>query len=207
MRKCFFAPSRTNWLPELDNSETEPFIVTVDSGNCKINEICDDPNFPFNRQPHSHKFKSAAWKCKIAVATHSDNMVWVNGPWKGEQNDMFMSSQGQEEALEMGQLDSLLQLVAPGKFICDQDCIGFSDQAHLEKAAFEHNDDLEELKEFKACACGHHETVNERIKQHKNVSQVFCHSEIQHELAFKAICLVVQCYIDLGISFPLDSHW
>ena len=78
-------PSRIHWFDELDDPESQPFVVTVDGIDCKINEIRNQhPQCNFDPQLHSHKFKSAAWKCEMAVAIHSDNIVWVNGPWKGQ---------------------------------------------------------------------------------------------------------------------------
>ena len=207
-KMALMMPSRIHWLESLDDPAGFPFVVTVDGVDCKINEIRNDhPEFPFDPKLHSHKFKSAAWKYEIAVAIHSNNIVWVNGPWKGGRNDKTVLSEGQEEAQQMGIIDSLLQLVAPGKFIvCDRGYIKFSDPDYLEKVAFKHDDDDDDLKAFKGRVCARHETVNALLKEYQILSQTFRHSKQQHEMAFKAACYLVQCHFDMDVKFLIDSY-
>ena len=199
-------PSRIHWLDRFNDPDSEPFIATVDGTDCKVWEPRKThPDFQFDPGMFSHKFKRAAWKYEVAVAIFSDNIVWVNGPWRGGKGDKEILIDGNEEAMELGNVDSILGMMLEGKFIiCDR---GYrTSQANLlQKLAYRRDDDPPEIAQFKARVLCRHESVNARIKQFRILSDTFRNNKRKHELAFKAVCLIVQYHLDMDVGFLYDA--
>ena len=145
--------------------------------------------------------------CQDHCVDELELMKLCGNLWTGGRNDKTMLSQGQEEALDLGHIDGLLQMVVPGKFVvCDRGYTKFSDPEYLNKVAFKHRDDDDDLKEFKGRVCARHESVNALLKEHQILFQTFRHSKHQHEMAFKAVCLLVQMHFDMAIKYLFDSY-
>ena len=186
---------KIKWIDRFNDPDAEIFLVTVDGVDCRTWEKRDHPTMPFDKKLHSHKFKHAALKYEIAVAIYSDHIVWVNGPFRGGKHDLTILREGEEDTNE-----SLLERIPQGKFMVADRGYRTGSEQELRKIAFKRNDDPIELKRFKARATCRHETVNARIKQFNAVAETFRHGKDKHEMAFKAICVIVQYHLDLGIA-------
>jgi hypothetical protein len=203
---CLLMPSRIHWLERFDQEDSEAFIATIDGIDCKVWEPRKNhPDYHFDPGMYSHKFKRAAWKYEIAVAIFSDNIVWVNGPWRGGKGDLGVLIDGQEEALELGLIDSILVLMIDGKFLIADRGYKTSEAHLMDKIAYRRNDDPEELARFKARVLSRHETVNSCLKQFRILSDTFRNKKEKHEIAFKAVCLIVQYHLDMNIGFLFDA--
>ena len=188
-------PAKTFWPDSLNDPEEPGFVATVDGVDCRIWEKRDHPNFPLDEKLCSHKFNHAALKCEIAVAVCEDKIVWVNGPWMGSKHDLAVLREGQADGS-----GSLLDLIVEGKMIVADRGHRTSNRAELKKIAFKRNDDQPALKKFKARATCRHETVNARLKQFRCLSDTFRHGEDKQEAAFKAVCVIVQCHLDMDVG-------
>jgi hypothetical protein len=149
---------------------------------------------------HSHKFAHAAWKYEIAVAIYSDHIVWVNGPFKGGKHDLTMLREGREDGS-----GSLLDKAVDGKWIVGDRGHKTSKEEEMEKIAYKRNDDPCALKRFKARVGCRQETVNSRVKAFASMDATFKHGKERHESAFKAVIVIVQHHMDMGVAalFPV----
>ena len=192
-------PTKIRWQDRFDDPDAEIFILSLDGVDCRTNEKRDHPLFPFDPQQHSHKYKHAALKYEIALAIYSDHIVWVNGPFKGSKHDLTILREGQEDGS-----GTLLERIPEGKLMTADRGYKTGRPEEMHKVAFKRDDDPIELKRFKGRVQSRHETVNSRIKQFECVAQTFRHGEEKHEAAFKAVCVIVQYQLDLGITMLFD---
>lgn len=195
---CGLLVEKIKWLERFSDPDAEVFIVTVDGIDCRCWEKRNHPTMPFDKKAHSHKFSHAAYKYEIAVAVYSDHIVWVNGPFKGGKHDLTIFRQGKDGE------GSLLDKIPDGK-------MGMADRgyktgidAEILKIAFKRNDDPIALKRHKGRGTCRQETINARIKSFKCISDTFSHTEQQHEWAFKAVCVIVQYHLDMGVAVLYD---
>lgn len=194
-RICALLPTKIRWQDRFDDPEAEIFVVTVDGVDCRTHEKRDHPLFPFDKQRHSHKFAGAALKYEIAVAIYSNHIVWVNGPFKGGKHDLTILREGQGDGS-----GSLLDMIPQGKLLVTDRGYKTGKEDEMRKIAYKRDDDPIELKRFKGRVTCRHETVNSKIKQFECVSQIFRHGEEKHEMAFKAVCVIVQYHLDMGVA-------
>ena len=186
---------KIKWQDRFDDPDAEVFLVTVDGVDCRTWEKRDHPTMPFDKKLHSHKFKHASLKYEIAVAIYSDHIVWVNGPFRGGKHDLTILREGQED-----NSGSLLERIPEGKFMITDRGYRTGSVEEMKKIAYKRNDDPIQLKRHKGRATCRHETVNARIKQFQAVAETFRHGKDKHEMAFKAICVIVQYHLDLGVA-------
>jgi len=68
------------------------------------------------------------------------------------------------------------------------------------KIAYKSNEDPRPLRQLKARIMCRHETLNARIKDYMMMRETFRHTDEQHEIAFKAILVVIQYELDMGFT-------
>ena len=183
------SPTKIKFLDrwsDADDPHCELFVVGIDGTDCKTWERKHE-TFPMDRQLMSHKFNHAALKCEIAVATHEDKIVWVNGPFAGGRHDLTIFRE-----------DGLKDAMPDGK-------IGALDRGHQTSKPDEVNvlatpqmGDNPEIHRFMSRVRCRTETAMGRLKAFKALSDMFRHGEEKHEWCFKACAVIVQCQIDHG---------
>lgn len=192
-------PSKIKWMPELDDPNGAIFIVSVDGVDCKTNERRDHPVFNVNNKRCSHKFRHAALRYEIAVAIHDEKIVWVNGPFIAGKTDITILREGQKDGS-----GSLLDRITVGKMLVADRGYQTSKPNEIGKMAFKRNEDPSSLQKFKGRVTCRQETINSRLKQYKTMSETFRQSDDVHEIAFKAVCVIIQYQLDAGAAFLYD---
>lgn len=182
-------PTKIDFLDRWDdpNDETcEMFIVGVDGTDCKTFERKHDV-FPMDRQLMSHKFNHAALKYEIGVAIYENKIVWVNGPFPGGRHDLtIFREDGLKERMPEGKIAVLDRGYQTSK----------PDEVNM-LATPQLGDNLEMHRFMSRVRC-RTETVMDRLKEYKCLSEMFRHPANKHEWAFKACAVMVQYKIDHG---------
>lgn len=174
--------AKVKWDPDFDRLDTEIFIISVDGKDFRIWEP-KHPERPYDKDYSSHKYsKKAALRYEIALSLKHSRIVWISGPHKaGLESDLGIFNSG------------LKKKILPGKkAVCDGTYKG---SAMLAKP-----DCLEskELKNFKSRARNRQETINRRLVSYKALATTFTHGIDNHELAFKAVVVMVQTQMEHG---------
>ena len=172
------------WLPQLDDPNSENFILSVDGTDFRVWE----PKHPtLNQDPRqmSHKFKHAALKYEIAVSTVRSKICWISGPHRGGKHDLAIFREG------------LKHRIAPGKKLnVDR---GYRSSRLTETMLAPPNEmDSPELHNFKSRGRLRGETLNGRLKKYEILNQTFRHGRDKHKLAFEAVIVCVQYHMDNG---------
>ena len=124
---------------------------------------------------------------EIGVAIYEDKIVWVNGPFPGARHDMtIFREDGLKERMPQGKIAVLDRGYQTSK----------PDEVNM-LATPQMNDDPEVHKFMSRVRC-RTETVMGRLKSFKILSEMFHHGPEKHEMAFKAVAVIVQCHIDHG---------
>ena len=86
----FFDLLQIIWPTELvDSLEVPTVLFSVDGVHCRIQE---PSNGIYTRDPayFSHKHKTAAYNYKLILSVHTNQLVWMNGPYPAGRNDITM---------------------------------------------------------------------------------------------------------------------
>ena len=170
------------WPTDLiDSLEVPTILFSIDGTHCQIQEPKHETH---TRDPayYSHKFKRAAYNYKLVISVHTNQLVWMNGPFPAGKNDLSVF---QTKGLR-NKMKANLRLVADG---------GYTGEAHL---LTPNQYDNQALKGFKSRARARHETFNSRIKVFKALAVPFRHKLDRHKCTFEAVCVLVQYQLENG---------
>jgi hypothetical protein len=136
---------------------------------------------------YSAKNNKAGLAYEIAVAIYHDKICWINGPFPAGKNDLrFFRKEG-----------GLMSKIPEGRqTIGDQGYVGEPD-----KVATRNEFDTPEVREQKKRAKARQETVNEKLKTFKIVSETFRtkgKERLRKHQAVTEACLVI-------IQYELDN--
>jgi len=138
---------------------------------------------PFDRRFYSHKFKSAGVRYEVAVAIHSGDIVWINGPFKaGQWPDIRIFRRG------------LMRMLEPGEMV-EADA-GYRGEINRVRIPTQYSSIAE--RQAKALARARHETINTLFKNWGITKTRFRHPLRRHQPAFKAIVCLTQMGFNAG---------
>ena len=192
-------PLKIRWLERFEDPNAEKFIVSIDGVDFRKNENRKHPTEPMDRQEMSHKFKHAAYKWEVAVALYSNHIVWVNGPFKGGENDLTILRNGQPDGS-----GNILDLIPEGKWAMTDRGYRTDVPEEMSKIGYKRDDDPVQLKRYKGRGTSRGETINARIKEFESMSKTFRHGDAEHTAAFKAVVVTVQYHLDMGVKTLFD---
>ncbi len=174
--------SQIIWPTDLiDSLEVPTALFTIDGVHCRIQEPSHE-NFTRDPAHFSHKHKTAAYNYELVISVHSNQLVWMNGPFPAGGNDITVfKTRGLKD-----RMSSNLHIIADN---------GYPGKPNL---LIPNRDDSQAVKKFKSHARARHETFNCRIKVFKALSQTFRHNLKRHQSAFEAVCVLVQYQIECG---------
>ena len=81
---CFIALLKEKKIVFDDFDDDEVFWVSVDGVHCRIYEPRKNPSTKW----YSHKCNGASLTYELAVALHSNRLVWIRGPSPASQHDI-----------------------------------------------------------------------------------------------------------------------
>ena len=178
---------KIEWLESFSDPDSEAFIITVDGTDCRIWEKQHE-TFPVDTKLCSKKFNHAAFKYEIALAIHHNKIVWVNGPFKaGGMHDITVFREG-----------GLKDKMPNDKWMIADRGYTTSKPDEVTMIAFPNSADSKELALFKSRARARHESLNGRLKMFDCLNNTFRHSSEKHQIAFEAVCVLVQYQLDNG---------
>ena len=179
-RICALEPSKIQWGPFGD----ENFIVSIDGMHCPIYEVRTDPSSKW----YSHKFNGPGLCYELAIAIHSNNVVWLNGPFPASTHDITIFRSALNPPL------GLMAKIPNGKR-----AIGDSGyKGEPTKVSITREDDEPEVKKFKGRIKSRQENFNGRLKNFRVLVLPFRHGHDNHRNAFAACCIGMQFEIENG---------
>jgi hypothetical protein len=145
----------------------------------------------------SHKFRYAGLRYKFAVCILTGSIVWINGPFPcGDWNDLKIFKWG------------LMHMLDPNE--CVEANAGYSgeDPIHVHSAARVnlHNMRNKQIRKMRDRVRARHETVNNRLKYFKVLSEQFHHDDLGlHSICFYACAVLTQIAFENGHPpFPVN---
>jgi DDE superfamily endonuclease len=159
-------------------------FATIDGIHCQILEPrVNDPG------PHwwSHKSNGPAVTYELVIHTRKQQLMWIKGPKPAATKDITMTREP----------DGILGKIPDGKKI-------IGDKAYRgepDKISAPNPHDSLVSSTYKSRARSRHETFNKRIKDFQIISQPFRNMLDKHQIAFEAICVLVQ--YDIETDNPL----
>lgn len=158
-------------------------IATVDGVHCRIFEPRLDPG----TQWYSHKVNGPALGYELAVDMHSNQLVWINGPFPAGESDItvFRKPDGLKDKIPHGK-----------KVVADKGYRGEPD-----KISVPNTHDSLIASDYKKRARSRHETFNQRIKSFNIMKEQFRHGVARHQIAFEVVCILIQ--YDIENDHPL----
>ena len=179
-RICALEESKIKWGPFGD----EHFIVSVDGTHCPILEVRTNPSSKW----YSHKFNGPGLCYELAIAIHTNNVVWLNGPFPASTHDI---------TIFRSELNPPLGLMA--KIPYGKRAIGDSGyKGEPDKISIAREDDEPEVKKYKGRVKSRQENFNGRLKNFRILSIPFRHGHNNHRNAFVACCIGMQFEIENG---------
>jgi hypothetical protein len=174
------------WLKCLDDPNMARLCITVDGVEMKTWEF-KHPFFPRDTKNKGPKTGGCAVKYEIGLSVHHQQVVWINGPFKGSESDITIF---REKGLK-GKL-------APGKKIIADRGYETTRPGEQEMVSTPNGHDPKQLKKFKSRARSRHETFNGRVKEYHCMSETFRNGKEKHKICFEAICVIIQYQMDHG---------
>ena len=157
------------------------WIMSVDGTHCWIAEP-GHPIWSQNSEYFSHKFNKAGINYELGIALSSQNLIWMNGPYKAGTNDVSIFK-------DKGLKDCLLLLGK--KAIGDAGYNG-----HQQCCSTPNPNDTDEVKKFKSRALKRHESFNGMTKVFQSISGRYRHPIGKFPIVFEAICVICQYKIE-----------
>lgn len=183
-RICQLEQSKIKWGPFGD----ETFIVSVDGIHCRIQEPRCDPSSKW----YSHKFHAAGLGYELAIAIHSNQLAWINGPFPASKHDITIFRGLAGETPEPG----LISKIPPGKRGVGDS--GYSGEPN--KMSITHEGDSPEVKKHKGRVKSRQENFNGRLKNFRILNLPFRHGRGNvmeaHRKAFVSCCICIQFEIE-----------
>ena len=138
------------WEDELNDPDTETFILSVDCTDLRTWEPSSHPFLNIDKKEMSHKHNHAAKKFEIALSLFRPQIAFISGPHSGGTHDLTVFRQ----RLKYRILDGKLVIADRGYQTSKEDERMFSLPNLL---------DPSELYNFKSRACLHHEKLNDHF--------------------------------------------
>ena len=187
------------WDKDLDDPNTERFIVSVDGVDFEIWEK-KHRLFNQNKKMCSKKHNGAGLKYEIAMSTFKSKCVWIRGPFRGGKHDIsiYRGDENEEDAeirheLGLPPYEALQDKIKPGKYVnADR---GYQSGKGI---APPNPSDPKDLAKFKSRGRARHETFNGRLKFYGVLRDCFRHGLHKHKSAFEAVAVTVQYQMDAG---------
>lgn len=167
-------------LPALNNEEEEIMFATIDGVHCRIFEPSKEPSPKW----YSHKFQGPAVTYEIVIHIRSQRVLWINGPFPAAEHDI-------EVARKIG---GVLERIPPGKRLIGDG--GYRGEPNQITTPNIHDSLI--VKDYKNRARARHETFNKRVKDFQITRQEFRSAVEKHQVAFEAVCIIVQYDIENG---------
>ena len=189
-------PQRVAWPEEwMDpNAETPVFLVTVDGVHCKVFEPMNG-TYSKNPKYYSHKFNQSALCYEIAISVFDNQVVWVNGPFRGGKGDRDIFRTGDVEDPDR---KALQEMIIDGKKVIADSAYKAKDLPMITVARDGHT---KETAKFISRAKTRQESFNGKMKNFNILSETFRHGIHKHKTCFEA-CLVI-CTYQIERSAPL----
>ena len=92
------------WEDELDDPDTQHFIISVDCTDLRTWEPSSHPFYNIDKKEMSHKHKHAAKKFEIALSLFSSQIAWISGPHSGGTHDLIVFCGGLKMMIMHGKL-------------------------------------------------------------------------------------------------------
>ena len=197
-------PAVIKWDDSLGDPDKSPFVGTTDCTDCGMWEKSARHHFNTDKSCCSKKKNRAGLKHETVLDTTQSKCLSVVGPHKAKEHDMnAFREETKAKMLEMKQRsgdkmsigDSICK---PGRKACHRDEVGmFSVPDSLDAGT---------VKNFKSRSRCRHESFNGRLKCFGFLQQDCRGVDVEkHGTAFRAICTIVQCQMDLGSPlFPVN---
>lgn len=162
------------------------FVVSVDCVDMKTREK-SSPEFNVDREQFTQKFNHGGVKYEIAIDPYEPKVVWINGPFRGGENDKTIFT------------NELMAKIPEGKLVvADSIYTNQKDPELMRKVALPSNCDSKELGNFKSRLRARHESLNGRMKDFRCLDVTYHHPHKQHGHMCKAVCVLVQYEMDYG---------
>jgi hypothetical protein len=167
------------------------FIISVDGVHCRTYECRKNPSSKW----YSHKHNGPGLTYELAIAIRTNNLVWINGPYKASTHDITMFRGGNKGQTE--NQNCLYYKIPDGKKAIGDG--GYKGEPS--KISYTRELDPSDVKKWKGRVKARHETFNKRIKDFRILSEVFRSDIKKHGLVFNAVCVL--CQYDMENGHPL----
>jgi len=175
---------KVKWIPSLDDTNKETFILSVDGTDFRIWEP-KHPTLPIDKGMMSHKFKHAALKYEIAISVQQSKVCFFSGPYRGGEHDLEIFRKALKNKIKDGK-----KVIADGGYATSR-----TDERML---SLPNPLDSRQLKNFKSRSRLRLETFNGRLKKYEVLNQTFRHGIEKHRLAFEAVLVTCQYVMENG---------
>ena len=154
--------------------------MSVDGTNFRIEEPTE-----FDKTWYSHKFKKAAVKYEVGLDMKG-NIAWINGPFRGSENDLAIFRR------------ELLPRIPTGRLV-----IADKGYRGVDIVSVPNGLEEKEIQRFKSVILARHETINKRFKDFGILNQTFRHTRKRdplksHKPFFTAVAVITQFKINNG---------
>lgn len=152
---------------------------------------------PFWTGWYSHKFKGPGLRYEVALAIHSNDIVWINGPFPpGRYPDIKIFRNGLKQKL----IDAGERCEADAGYRGEPLTVELPDEGYFHAG--------EAQKLLKQRIRSRHETVNARFKKFGCLNQRFRHKLEYHRICFNAVVVLTQIGLQYGndILFQIEDY-
>jgi hypothetical protein len=138
------------------------YIISVDGVHFRIYKPRTNPSTSWM----SYKFQSAGLAYEIGLLLTSNDIVWINRPFKASVGDLTIFK-------DRGLADMIGPIKRPFVYLS-------AGPGYKEKLAIQNQQDSIEIREFKKRACARHENLNARMKMLRSCRRCFRHDHSKH---------------------------
>lgn len=177
---------------ELNSSNREEFIITVDCRDHKIWEK-KHPRYNIDKAYGSKKHGyHASLKYEMAVSIFHDQICWINGPFKASVHDITIFR-------EHGLKQKLLRDYPNSYVSVDR---GYkSSEPDEDMLAWPNGKDPLDLKKFKSLSRCREEDVNGRMSKFMCLNREFIYSVDKHKECYYSAAVIIQYQLNCGDAF------
>jgi hypothetical protein len=176
------------------NANTPIYLVSVDGIHCRVFEPTQG-TYSKNPKYYSHKFNQSALAYEVAISVFDNQVVWVNGPFRGGKGDRDIFRKDDEEDPNRKALE---EMIIDGKKVIGDSAYKAKDLPMITVARDGHT---KETAKFISRAKVRQEHFNAKLKNFNILSETFRHGIHKHQTCFEA-CLVL-CTYQIERSAPL----
>lgn len=180
------------WPQETFSDNNGPrFILTVDTKDFK----CWEKKHPLYNMDRSYASKKngmhAGFKFEVALSVFTDQIAWINGPFKATTHDLTIFRQGLKQQFHATCSGDIRKYI-----ICDR---GYqTSKASEQMLAVPSSTDTLPLKKFKSLARCRQEDMNSRFANYKMMSDEWTYTVEQFNVCFRAVAVLIQYGLNTG---------